>query len=155
MHDLPVFFHVDWPIVVIIHGRIVVRLLAASVVTGLVHVRVAVCRALGWPCGRAILTVVLCSILRRRAYGLGWSRLRFGLGGWCGCGSRGLLCGLIIVAGGPLVSVALHARSYVALEILTDRRRCHPRSSRRPWCSLEEELPKGYVGNEEGASARK
>jgi hypothetical protein len=154
LHDLPVLFYVDWPIVVIVHGRIVVRLIAASVITGLIHVRVVVSRALSWPRGRGILTVVLCGILRWRAYGLSWSGLGFDLGGWCRC--RGLLGWLIVIADGLLVECR-NARAKLACAIK------HSQIVENVVLVvlvghivvLKKSSPESIEGSEEGRSARK
>jgi len=37
LRDLPIFFHIDRPIVVIFHGRILVRLITSRVKVRLIH----------------------------------------------------------------------------------------------------------------------
>ena len=107
MHDLPVFFHVDGPIVIIFHGRVVVRLVASSVVAGVFHVRVLTSCGLLLPRLRSIFAVILGHVPRRRAHGLGLGGLWLGLdrccwGRCCGLGGR-----LIVIAGNVLAAVAI------------------------------------------------
>jgi hypothetical protein len=90
MHDLPIFFHVDRPVVVVVHGRIVVRLVASRVVTGVLHVRVLTSGRVLLPRGRSIFAVVLGGVLRRRAHEIGLGGLWLGLYRWC----WGRCCGL-------------------------------------------------------------
>jgi hypothetical protein len=138
-HDLPIFFHIDRPVVVVVHWRVVVRLVTSGVVARVFHVRVYTCCRLLLPRGRSIFAVVWGAVLRRRAHMLDLGELWLSLYCWCWgrCGRLG--CGLIVVAGRALADCRnprLHGGRGERLSALTGRRRCPLQSSRRPCCDF-------------------
>lgn len=84
MHDLPVFFYINGPIVVIFGRCVVVRLFTSCIEAGLLHVCVLASCALSLPGNFSILAVVLGRVLGWRARRLGGCVLWFGLGRRCG-----------------------------------------------------------------------